>query len=46
MLQKLKNQADFVLSKNGGDGAIREIAELLLKDKNYKKILNGWINKN
>ena len=44
----VKNQADFVLSKNGGDGAIREIAELLLKDKqNYKKILiDGWINKN
>ena len=44
----VKNQADLVLSKNGGDGAIREIAEILLKDKqNYKKILiDGWINKN
>ena len=44
----VKNQAQLVLSKKGGDGAIREIAELLLKDKqNYNKILiDGWINKN
>ena len=44
----VRNQADLVLSKNGGDGAIREVAEILLKDKqNYKKILmDGWINKN
>ena len=44
----VKNQADLVLTKNGGDGAIREIAEILLRDKqNYKKILiDGWINKN
>ena len=44
----VKNQADLVLTKNGGDGAIREIAEILLKDKqNYEKILiDGWIDKN
>ena len=44
----VKNKADLVLSKKGGDGAIREIADLILKDKqNYKKILlDGWINKN
>ena len=44
----VKNQADLVLSNNGGNGAIREVAEILLKDsQNYKKFLiNGWINKN
>ena len=48
MLKIVKKQADIVLSKNGGDGAIIEIAEILLKDKkNYKKILiDGWRNKN
>lgn len=47
-IEIVKKQADLVLSKNGGYGAIREIAEILLKDKqNYKKVLiDGWINKN
>ena len=47
-INSVKNQADLVLSKNGGNGAIREVAEILLNTKqNYKKILmDGWINKN
>ena len=40
----LKKKSDLILDKNGGDGAVRKLAEEILKSKkswnSYKK--NGW----
>ena len=40
----LRRQADLVLRRNGGDGALRELAEHLLKQHGHWQTLNreGW----
>ena len=40
----LRRQADLVLRRNGGDGAVRELAEHLLQQRGHWQTLNrdGW----
>jgi 3-deoxy-D-manno-octulosonate 8-phosphate phosphatase KdsC-like HAD superfamily phosphatase len=40
----LRRQADWVLSRRGGDGAVRELAESLLHHRGLWRQLNreGW----
>jgi len=39
---EVKEYCDFTLSKNGGDGAVREFIEILLKDKKlWEKAVNN-----
>jgi 3-deoxy-D-manno-octulosonate 8-phosphate phosphatase (KDO 8-P phosphatase) len=39
----IKDIADITLCKNGGDGAIREMIEIVLKDEDiYEDFLNLW----
>jgi len=47
-VKPFKNFANIILSRVGGDGAIRELAEIILEQKDfYKKIIKkGWIGKN
>lgn len=47
-VKPVKNFANITLSSVGGDGAIRELSEMILEQKDfYKKILKkGWIGKN
>ena len=41
-VQEVKEVADFVSSKNGGDGAVREFTEFILKkDGNWEKFLKN-----
>lgn len=44
----IKSKSDFVLQNKGGNGAIRETAEILLWSKNElnKYLEKGWIEKN
>ena len=46
--KSLRSKSDIILKKTGGNGAVREIAELILNAQNklekYKK--NGWLDKN
>ncbi len=43
-VDEIKEIADTVLSKNGGDGAVREMIDILVKDNNqYEKFLGLWI---
>ena len=44
----LRRQADLVLRQNGGDGAVRELAELLLHQRGHWQTLNreGWRDTN
>ena len=44
----LRRQADLVLRQNGGDGAVRELAELLLHQRGQWQTLNrdGWRDTN
>jgi 3-deoxy-D-manno-octulosonate 8-phosphate phosphatase (KDO 8-P phosphatase) len=40
----IKDIVDITLSKNGGDGAIRQMIEYILKDqKQYEEFLNLWL---
>jgi 3-deoxy-D-manno-octulosonate 8-phosphate phosphatase (KDO 8-P phosphatase) len=39
----IKSIANIVTSKNGGDGAVREMIEILLKKNNDKKIKELWV---
>jgi 3-deoxy-D-manno-octulosonate 8-phosphate phosphatase (KDO 8-P phosphatase) len=40
----IKEIVDITLSKNGGDGAVREMIEIILKDeKRYEEFLNLWL---
>ncbi|TDT69730.1 3-deoxy-D-manno-octulosonate 8-phosphate phosphatase (KDO 8-P phosphatase) [Hypnocyclicus thermotrophus] len=42
----IKEQVDFVSTKNGGDGAVREFIEHILKEKNlWKNIIEKYLNK-
>jgi 3-deoxy-D-manno-octulosonate 8-phosphate phosphatase KdsC-like HAD superfamily phosphatase len=34
---------DFVTTKNGGDGAIREMIEFILKKDYDKKLVDLWV---
>tara|TARA_E500000331_G_scaffold299154_1_gene299346 strand:+ start:359 stop:907 length:549 start_codon:yes stop_codon:yes gene_type:complete len=47
-VKPVKNSANIILSSIGGDGAIRELSEMILEQKDfYKKIIKkGWIGKN
>ncbi len=47
-MPSLKKNADAILNKNGGEGAVREIAERLLKAQgSWKEINNkGWRDRN
>ena len=47
-VKPVKNFANIILSSVGGDGAIRELSEMILEQKDfYKKIIKkGWIGKN
>ena len=47
-VKPVKNFANITLKSVGGDGAIRELSEMILEQKDfYKKILKkGWIGKN
>lgn len=44
----LRRQADLVLRQNGGDGAVRELAELLLHQRGHWQTLSreGWRDTN
>ena len=44
----LRRQADLVLRRKGGDGAVRELAELLLHQRGHWQTLNqeGWRDTN
>ena len=44
----VRRQADWVLSRNGGQGAVREAAEAILKSRGAWKSLrlNGWRERN
>jgi len=44
----LRRQADLVLRQNGGDGAVRELAELLLQQRGHWQTLSreGWRDTN
>ena len=44
----LRRQSDLVLRQNGGDGAVRELAELLLHQQGHWQSLSreGWRDKN
>ena len=44
----LRRQADLVLRRDGGDGAVRELAELLLHQRGHWQSLNreGWRDTN
>ena len=44
----VRRQADWVLSRNGGQGAVREAAEAILKSRGAWKSLrhNGWQERN
>ena len=40
----IKEIVDITLSKNGGDGAVREMIEIILKDeKRYEEFLHLWL---
>ena len=47
-IKAVKDNSNLILSKEGGDGAVREISELILKNNiSYKKsIKDGWTGKN
>ena len=47
-VKPVKNFANITLKSVGGDGAIRELSEMILEQKDfYKKIIKkGWIGKN
>ena len=47
-LKVVKKNADLILSKEGGKGAVREISEIILKNNlSYKRIIKyGWERKN
>ena len=47
-VKAVKKYSHLILSKEGGNGAVREISELILKNNvSYKRsIKNGWIGKN
>lgn len=43
-MDDIKNIVDTVLTRNGGDGAVREMIEILVKDNNqYDEFLGIWI---
>ena len=44
----VKKKANIILENNGGQGAVRELAEILLSSKNHSKLIFrfGWIGKN
>ena len=43
-VDEIKGIVDIVLSKNGGDGAIREMIEIILQKENLKqRFLQEWI---
>ena len=47
-IKAVKDSSNLILSKEGGNGAVREISELILKNNiSYKKsIKNGWTDEN
>ena len=47
-IKAVKDNSNLILSKKGGNGAVREISELILKNNiSYKKsIKDGWTGKN
>jgi 3-deoxy-D-manno-octulosonate 8-phosphate phosphatase (KDO 8-P phosphatase) len=44
----LRRQADWVLERNGGDGAVRALAEAILQDWGESAVLagRGWRDRN
>jgi 3-deoxy-D-manno-octulosonate 8-phosphate phosphatase (KDO 8-P phosphatase) len=40
----VKNNVNHICTKNGGDGAVREMIEILCKNDNiYKEFINTWL---
>jgi len=42
-VKDIKDLVDFVTTKNGGDGAIREMIELILQKYYNKKLVDLWV---